>query len=413
MLKTKKLLTAAFAAMLGLILVGCPKPTDEPKKEEAKSGVDFTDYATNFAITVKNNSTKNMVLFKGEPTQKNVIGGVKASSTSHIKKDGKYFSANQDFVVYVVTEDDYKANKDSEEGLQTLTAAPYTTFYAVYNTTTQNDSVYEISSLLAGKYKIIINNGSKYNVELRNKGLNGETLGFSEAMTFEKDFHIGQDEYMIFPVFRKFDKNSSEILSVYPTYASGKLAGEPKSIEFSLDEETTEQQFNVKKWVNGIKFSPSAAYIKITNNADQGLQFFLGETATPLVTSAGGKRINTSKSLTYAIDMARTGATTFEESIVAAGYRLGTNRIDDIYLHGDATTTQEYKAGYLYSYTVSGNPEEGYTVTPLMEEVGTTITIVDEPAYVDDDGVEQKAVTHTETLTTKVIKATPVDWSTF
>ena len=111
--------------------------------------------------------------------------------------------------------------------------------------------------------------------------------------------------------------------------------------------------------------------------------------------------------------MARTGATTFEESIVAAGYRLGTNRIDDIYLHGDATTTQEYKAGYLYSYTVSGNPEEGYTVTPLMEEVGTTITIVDEPAYVDDDGVEQKAVTHTETLTTKVIKATPVDWSTF
>ena len=43
MLKTKKLLTAAFAAMLGLILVGCPKPTDEPKKEEAKSGVDFTD----------------------------------------------------------------------------------------------------------------------------------------------------------------------------------------------------------------------------------------------------------------------------------------------------------------------------------------------------------------------------------
>lgn len=412
MLKTKKLLAVAFAAMLGLVLVGCPKPTD-PQKEENNSGVDFTDYATNYAITVKNNSTKNMVLFKGEPTQKNVIGGVKASSTSHIKKDGAYFSNSQDFVVYVVTEDDYIANKDSDTGLQTLTASPYTTFYAVYNTVSQNETVYEISSLLAGKYKIIVNNGTKYNVELRNKGLNGETLGFSETMSFEKAFHIGQGEYMIFPVFRKFDRTSSEILSVYPTYASGDPAGEPKSYEFSLDEETTERQFNVKNWVNGIKFNPSAAYIKITNNADQGLQFFTGADSTPLITSAGGKRINTGKSLTYSIDMVRTGNTTFEESVIAAGYRLGTNRIDNIYLNGDAKTTQEYKAGYLYSYTVSGDTESGYKVTPLMEDAGSEITVVDEPAYVDDDGKEYKAVTHTETVTTKVIKATPVDWSTF
>ena len=424
MLKTKKIMAAACAALIGLAFIGCDfnlsgsingKDGNDGKDDEKSetSAVDFTDYATNFAITVKNNSTKNMVLFKGEPTQNNLIGGVKASSTSHIKKDGTYFASTQDFVVYVVTEDDYLANKDSDDGLAKLTAAPYSTFYAVFNTLTQNDTVYQISSLLSGQYKIIVNNGSKYNVELRNKGLNGETLAYSESMSFEKDYHLGEGEYMIFSVFRKFDKASSEILSVYPTYASGTLAGEPKSFEFSLDEETTERQFNVKKWVSGIKFNPSAAYIKITNNADQGLQFFTGADSTPLITSAGGKRINTGKSLTYSIDMARTGNTTFEESVIAAGYRLGTNRIDDIYLNGSASATQEYKAGYLYSYTVSGDPETGYTVTPVMEDVGKTITIVDSPAYVDEEGVEKAAVTHEETLTERVIKATPVDWSTF
>lgn len=376
------------------------------------SGVDFNDYTSNYALIVKNNSTKNMVLFKGEPTQKNVIGGVKAGSTSHIKYDGKFFSANQDFVVYVVTEDDYIVNKDSEKALAALTAAPYTTFYAVYDTITKNESVYEISSLLDGKYRIIINNASKYNVELRKTDLNGETLGFLQAMTFKKCIHAQQGEYMIFPIFRKFDKNSGEIFSVYPTYASGSFAGNPKCWIFSLDEETNEYELDLEKWMRGIKFNPSAAYIKITNCADQGLRFYTGTDSTPLITSAGGKIINTGKSLTYSIDMANNNGTAIEESVVTAGYRLANPGIDNIYLNGDATTTQEYKAGYLYSYTVSGDSYQGYTVTPLMDEIGITITIIDEPAYVDAEGTVHNAVTHTETTTTRDIKAAPVDWLT-
>lgn len=371
------------------------------------SGVDFNDYTSNYALIVKNNSTKNMVLFKGEPSQQNMIGGVKACSISHIRNDKAFFSETQDFVVYVVTEEDYKDNKDS---LQTFSAQPSTTFYAVYNTNMINLNVYEISNLNSGRYKLSAINQLKFNVELRNQGLNGESLGFLKAKDFKKVFHIEQGEYAIFPVFRKFDKNSGEIFSVYPTYASGSFAGNPKCWIFSLDEETNEYELDLEKWMRGIKFNPSAAYIKITNCADQGLGFYTGTDSTPLITSAGGKIINTGKSLTYSIDMANNNGTAIEESVVTAGYRLARPGIDNIYLNGDATTTQEYKAGYLYSYTVRGSPEYGYTVTPLMEEVGSTITVVDSPAYIDAEGTEHSAETHTETTTTKIIKATPIDW---
>ena len=376
----------------------------------SESGVDFDDYATNYAICVKNNSTKNLVLFKGEPTLKNVIGGVKACSTSHIKRDGNLFSTTQNFVVYVVTEDDYIANKDSDIGLQTLTSAPYTTFSAVYKTYNQNEKVYEISSHLGGKYKFIVNNSSEYNVELRNDYLNGESLGFVENMSFNKVFHLEPGEYSIFPVLTKFDKSFGEIISVYPTYASGNNAGTPRGLYFSLDNETTAFEMNVNNMIKESKLTQSAAYIRISNNADRSCRFYIDQTSTALITSTGEKIINSGKSLTYTIDMERTSTNKIGESIVAAGYRLGTVMIDDIYLHGDATTTQEYKAGYLYSYTVVGSPEYGYTVTPLMEEVGSTVTIVDEPAYIDNEGNEHETVTHTETLTTRVIKATPIEW---
>ena len=348
-----------------------------PETGDTTSDVDFTSHS-DYALIVKNNAQKNMVLFKGEPSQGNILGGVKAGDTTKLKKDPAIFSTSSDYIVYVVTEENYTTNK---ENLSVLDSSPYATFYAVYNTGATNENTYEISSLLNGAYSITINNGTRYNVELRNKGPYGETVAFVLNNTYEKKYHLGEGEYMLFPVFRKYDKRSGEILSTFPTYKTGQLAGEAKSYEFSLDSETTERQFDVKKWADGVEFTPSAAYIEITNNADQGLQFFLSEDGLPLTTSAGGKRINTGKSLTYAIDMKQLSSNTYQEEVIAAGYRVGTNRISDIYLNGDKTTSETYKAGHMYFYTVTGDAESGYKVESVKNEDGT-------------------------------IKASPVDWST-
>lgn len=344
--------------------------------------VDYQSYPTDYALHVKNNSSKKLVAFKGTPSQKQLIGGIPASGDHYLKKDAKIFTTTTDFMLYVVTEEDYKEYYGTSP--ETLDASPYTILYAYYNTAATNEQTYQISSKMGGEYKIIINNGTSYNVELHNMGPTGEVIGYSGSQTYEKVFHVTDGEYMIFPVFRKYDKNTGEIISTYPTYQSGALAGEAKSYEFSLDAQTKERQFSVKDWATGINFTPSASYIKIINNADQGLQFFTGADSTPVITSTGGKRINTSSQLVFAINMDRLTSNKYESERVAAGYRVGTNRISDIYLAGNATAMTTYKAGYLYTYTVTGSAEAGYTVTPLTEK--------------DDEG-------------NTVLKAQEIDWS--
>lgn len=378
MLKRKLGLLVAAAVMVGMFtscinIMGDRKNNSEPTTNtNVVDGVDYGDYASNYALIVKNNTSKDMVIFYGEPANGQIVGGVKGNATTHLKKNASIFKSATDYVVYVVTKEDY--NQYYKQDPQTLASSPYTTFYAVYNDKCVNEYVYEISNSLQGKYKLILNNGSKYNVELRNKSPeNGEVLAFALAQSYEMSYKMDEGEYMIFPVFRKFDRVSKEIISTYPTYSAGELAGEAKSYEFSLDSKTTERQFNAKTWAEGVNFTPSAAYIKIQNNADQGMQFFLSASSTPMITSAGGKRINDGTSLTFAITMEKLTNNTYEEEKVVAGYRLATNRIDNIYLNGTSDTAVTYKAGYLYTYTVTGDPEKGYTVVPLYEEDGTTL----------------------------------------
>ena len=177
MIKTKILGVLALMAM-GLALISCQPSTGGNSDKNIIDGVDYGNYPTDALITVKNESPNNIVLFKGLPSQKNILGGVKAGSTTTLKKNSS-FTTSGDFVVYVVTADNYKTNLLD---LSVLDGAPYTTFYAVYNDNSKNtDYVYRISKLLGGTNKIIIDNGTKYNVELRNMGTNGETLCFSQA----------------------------------------------------------------------------------------------------------------------------------------------------------------------------------------------------------------------------------------
>jgi len=362
---SKLAMLAVMCAGALFFAVSCSDDDDDEPNSKVVSGVDFASHSDNYVLCVNNNTSSRLVAFKGKPSEKQLIGGIPASGKHYLKKDSTIFNTSQDFMVYVVTLEDYKKYKDD---LTVLDSAPFTIFYACYNDNSTNENVYQISSKMGGAYKIIINNGTNYNVEMRNMGPEGETIGYSGGMTFERTFHVTEGEYMIFPVFRKYDKNIGEIISTYPTYKSGDLAGQAKSFEFSLDAETLEKQFSVADWANEFNFTPSAAYIKIINNADQGIQFFEGADATPTMTSSGGKRINTNKSLVFAINMQKLATNKYEEERIAAGYRVGTNRISNIYLNGDANTTATYKAGYMYTYTVTGSAEAGYTVTPLTEE---------------------------------------------
>ena len=412
MIKTKILGVLALMAM-GLALISCHPSTGGNSDKNMIDGVDYGNYPNNALITVKNDSQNNIVLFKGLPSQKNILGGVKAGSETTLKKNSS-FTTSGDFVVYVVTADDYRKNITK---LSVLDGAPYTTFYAVYNDNSKNtDYVYRVSGLLGGTNKILIDNGSKYNVELRNMGTNGETLCFSQAGTFNKTYYVddaaadNDGQVLVFPVFRKYDSNSKEIFDVFPKYQTGPHAGEVKSHLLGFDEEDNEFYFNALDWVKGVKFAPSAAYIQITNNTQEGgFRFFTGATKPAETTSTGGKVINAGKQLIFTIPMTKISDLNYKESEIVAGYFVNNMR-DSVYLFGNPTKTETLKGGFIYSFTISGNMEEGFKITADEEEVGATVKQLKTEKYIDNDGVEHPAEYEEVELTEKVLKAVPYEF---
>lgn len=371
----------ALLAATALIFTGCKKDDDDPEAGFMSDDVDYTVYdATRGSIKVKNNASANMVCFFGQPSAGHILGGVRGGATTYLKKDSSIFGTEPtDFMLYVVTEEDYK--KYYKTSPKTLDGSPYTMMYAFYNTNSTNENTYTISKILGGTYKIVMQNGTNYNVELRNNGIDGEILGYIGAQSFNKEFHLTDGNYMMFPVFKKYDKNIGEIISTYPKYKEGNLAGQVKSFSFSLNTDTPSQGFSAQDWVKNINFTPSAAYIKIINSAsDSGVQLYTGATSTAYVNTLGSKNINTGKSLTFAITMEKLTDNTYEDSITTSQYRVGTERMTSssmAYLSGDASKTFTYKAGYMYTFTITGDQSNGYTATVKTKTVDGE-TVIDE-----------------------------------
>jgi len=361
---SKLAMLAVMCAGALFFAVSCSDDDDDKDAGKMSTDVDYTIYdATKGAIRVKNNATANMVCFYGQPSAGHVLGGVKPGVTTYLKKDSTIFgNESSDFMLYIVTEEEYK--KYYKKSPKTLDAAPYTMMYAFYNSSSTNENIYTISKNLGGGYKIIMQNGTSYNVEMRNNGVDGEILGYIGSNTFNKEFHVADGNYMMFPVFKKYDKNIGEIVSTYPRYSSGGLEGKVKSFSFSLNSEETEVAFNAEDWVKDVRFAPSAAYIKIVNSAsDSGVQLYTGATAAAYVNSLGTKNINAGKSLTFAITMDKLSDNTYEESLTTSQYRVGTERqsMDYMaYLSGNAETTFTYEAGKMYTFTITGDQSNGY-----------------------------------------------------
>ena len=228
--KTLAVVVAALAAVLMLFWAGCTMGTgggngskddlDDKKETESASGVDYENYGSdNYVVKVKNNTTKKLVVFKGEPSADTLMGGVPANATNHgLKKNSSMFADSSDFVLFFVTEEDYLAHKDN---LSSLKTKPFARLYAYYNTNAKNQIVYSVSNDMGGTGKLNLNNNTPYNVELRKDSIYGEVIGYTSARTINTTFSVQPGDYYIFPVFRKFDKTLNEIVTVYPQDQDG------------------------------------------------------------------------------------------------------------------------------------------------------------------------------------------------
>jgi len=350
MRKLLKLSALLLAAGLVISLTGCSTEEEKPVDSE----IDYNNYISpNFSIKVKNESSQKLVAFKGAPSSSNLISGIRNDGSEQgLKRDTTLFNNSSDFVLFLVTEEDYLAAK-KENNLPSLANKPFTRIYAYYNTNAENKIVYRISAFLGGNMKIILQNSTNYNVELRRDGIQGEVIGYTAAQTYNTTFNVETGNYMIFPVFRQFNQSRGEIITVFPKYNSGNLNGTAVFEYFSLDNSLNEAQLRANEWVTaGFDFKTGSAYLVIQNNHGTGMTLYDGMTA--LTTSTGGQVINSNRELIFQIDMQSKPngqAGEYLDSRTVGGYRIGTPA------YAVSVPSHVYESDKIYQLNVSGtNP---------------------------------------------------------
>ena len=179
---------------------------------------------------------------------------------------------------------------------------PFARLYAYYNNNAENNLIYEISGSLGGDGSITLYNTSGFNVELRQDGLGGSVLGYAAHNMAQTTFAVNTGDYLLFPVFRKFNVARNEIITVYPKYSGGAADGKACVENFTLEAGSTSKILRASDWIgDNMVFSSGCAYLLIQNNHKQGMQFYDG--GEIVYTSTGGKNINSNKSMMFQIDM--------------------------------------------------------------------------------------------------------------
>lgn len=341
-----------LAALMVLGLVGCE--TDDGGGDGGGGGgeIDYTNYVTNFSIKVKNDTNHKLVAFKGPPREGTLISGIPTGGAEHgLYKDTALFSTSGDFILWLITEEDYLANKNN---LAVLDNRPFTRIYAVYNTNSPNQLIYRISSILGGNKRIILQNNTAYNVELRNDApYNGPTIGYTLRETYNTTFNVEAGSFMVFPVFRKYDSFLNEIRSAYPLYGTGSpLAGRVKFVTFSLDNETSEWTIDANAFCQGITISAGAAFLNIQNNHSLGMSLWDGEVLQQ--TEAGGDYINPNRDLNFPVRMpvvpgGGEEGLVYQASVTKAQYRIGTPA------YRVQIPSFEYENGKIYKIEITGS----------------------------------------------------------
>jgi hypothetical protein len=342
---------------LALFLAACPEgDSDKPSDND----IDYINYTTDFSVKIKNNSNKKLVAFKGAPSADSLISGVPAKSGEHgLKKDAALFSTTGDFVLFLVTEADYLANKNN---FSELANKPFTRIYALYNADAEYESTYIISSVLGGDKKIILKNSTNFNVELRKDDVQGEAIGYASPGTNNTIFNVESGDYMLFPVFRKFNQSLGEIITVYPKYQGGNLGGKAKWVAFSLDDTLNEATLDASNFVGeGIVLKTGSAYLVINNKHSSSMGLWDGEQQA--TTSMGYQVINLNKSLTFQIDMDKKPGANDEyfDTITKSQFKIGTS------IYQVPVPEFTFENDKIYEITVTGSNPGDINLSAITE----------------------------------------------
>ena len=363
----KHLIKLGMALLIVAIVLGMGACKFEDDSSESKSGVDFTNYTgQDAAIFVRNTTNQNLVAFKGTLSAANLLGGIPGGTggTHGISKakNPAHFPSNQatEFAMILITEEQYNANKSN---LSSLQQTPFTRVYVFYNSQSDNEGAYEISDKLGGSQKVKLINNTNYNVELRERGIAGPTLGYAPANMTETTLSVAPGQYMLYPVFKYYNAARQQVGTIHPKGAGGNyyvwgfiLESSNETIQLNLNTALT--NFNASKTLG-------AAWMIIHNNTTMAIEVNQG---VKLITDAMGySYFNPGSTKTIQVNMASAGGESYASQQTVSGYSVGfagitANILSDV----NNSNTFILKSDNQYSVIVSGDINDGY-ITATIE----------------------------------------------
>ena len=349
--QNEKLIT--LAAIFMLIFAACGEEKENNNEENNDDDDTFVLSFENFptaSVLVTNNTGERLVAFKDTVSPAALISGITAYADNHgLKKDESLFSSAGTFVLVLITEAQYNANKSN---LASFNGQVFARLFAFYNPAS-NPFLVTINSKLGGSGRLIVNNPTNFNVVLRLNYPTGETIGYVPANSLNTSISlVTPGSYEIYPVFTVFNSNTLELTTIVPTTEEGAEAGKPFKWSVSLTNDNP-SMVNTSEILDQVNVMTSGgAYLKIVNNSNTAVGLFID--STPQTTSTGFSYINPSASAVYHLRFTRNPDASIplvqsfpypESSVLQIGTSANLLTV----------TTQEYELDYLYEIEVSGS----------------------------------------------------------
>ena len=306
--------------------------------------IDFNSYFTtnDYAFIVTSHASQNLIAFKGSLQNNNIVGGIPARANAHgIKNNTEKFPSSQGFVLILLTEEQYYAN---EHYLANPLIIPYARIFVAYNRNGTNEKVYEINSHSGGDFTIQVHNSTGMNVELRRDGIHGIPVGLAPDGMDNVTFYVDSGDYMLYPVFMKYNSLRDELSTVYPKFNDGTAL----RAQITLDPGGRNQIFPLMTLLEqDYTFSTGTAHLIIKNDFIGGsvdLQIGLDR----VLNLWGTYGIRSGEERTFPILMTKIADNRYSEDQSISTYSIG------------QTDTREFIGNYrleldkVYRVTVSG-----------------------------------------------------------
>jgi hypothetical protein len=345
----KKLLT--LAAILVFVFAGCDD------NDSTLEGVSFQSYSP-ASVSINNNTGERLIAFKNSLSPYTLISGIPANAVNHgLKRDTGLFDTTKQFVLVLITEAQYNANKNNLRAAQV-----FTRILAFYSTTGIGTN-YTISSSLGGTGQLIVKNLTEFNVELRKDSPFGELIGFAAAnSTMGNVINLLPGDYNIFPVISYFNVFTQELTTVIPLFTDGPMLGQPLmwTFGFTFDNDVHTLTLNLPDMdLSGILTADSARF-RIINNSVTAVQLWQDNVLQ--LTATGFSTINPGTSVTFVLAFPRNPDGAYPESLSFTNLRIGTSAFSL------PVPEQAYKLGYLYEIVVTGSNIDSLELGVIIEK---------------------------------------------